>query len=291
MSATLGTCTLQPPSYSSRRRKIKCDMVQPVCGPCRTHARQCGGVGYSKRLIVKDETEKFINLNTFSSRKSKSHSSATAIMKSPSQARSPPGPPTIIPVGENHINDLDPRTLSSSSVGSIHPPLFHVHSNGRLSESYEQLQLAIFCCRQTLTLRTFTWVMSEIKWTSMIHDTMSKSRALTSAVRANAANHLAKCAGALDTPIQALTEYAAALKYLQRDLYDPVKQRSNETLFTVLLLGIFDVLLPGEEIANSRYIMGMRTILWRGMHIFGERARLSNVMVRNITPQIYQRRS
>src|SRR5436305_5203340 len=48
-------------SHSSRHRKIKCDAVQPVCGPCSSNARQCGGVGYFKRLIVKDETDKFIN--------------------------------------------------------------------------------------------------------------------------------------------------------------------------------------------------------------------------------------
>ena len=70
---------------------------------------------------------------------------------------------------------------------------------------------------------------------------MQTSEALTCVVRANAANYLAKAAGAQTMPHQALKEYGSALKFLQRDLYNSTKQTSNETLMTVLLLGIFDV--------------------------------------------------
>ena len=73
---------------------------------------------------------------------------------------------------------------------------------------------------------------------------MQISEALACAVRANAANYLAKAAGSQTTPHQALTQYGSALRFLQRDLYDSVKQTSNETLMTVLLLGIFDVENP-----------------------------------------------
>ena len=83
--------------------------------------------------------------------------------------------------------------------------------------------------------------MSETKWSEMIPKTMDKSEALTSAMRANAVNYLAREAGAVTTPYEALKQYESALHFLQMDLYHPVKQRSNETLFTVLLLGLFDV--------------------------------------------------
>jgi Fungal specific transcription factor domain len=86
--------------------------------------------------------------------------------------------------------------------------------------------------------------MSDAKWFEMILKAMESSEALTCAVHANAVNYMAKAAGAATTPHQAYTEYAYALKFLQRDLYHPVKQTSNETLFAVLLLGIFDVLSP-----------------------------------------------
>ena len=87
--------------------------------------------------------------------------------------------------------------------------------------------------------------MSDAKWVDTISGAMQASEALTCAVHANAANYLARAAGAKTTPYQAYTEYSSALSYLQRDLYHPVKQKSHETLFTVLLLGIFDVLAPG----------------------------------------------
>jgi hypothetical protein len=86
--------------------------------------------------------------------------------------------------------------------------------------------------------------MSDAKWIDTISGAMQASEALTCAVRANAVNYLARAAGAKTTPYQAYTEYSSALCYLQRDLYHPVKQKSPETLFTVLLLGIFDVQPP-----------------------------------------------
>ena len=200
-------------------------------------------MGYFKRLIVKDETDKFIN------KFSRSRSGGTSPVKTSSKETPSRGDATTTASAQtaNYFNNTQSVSPSISDSGDSDLPLLSPYSNDRLSTTYERDQLAIFCCRKTLTLRTFTWVMSETKWASMIHETMSKSRALVSAVRANAANYLGKSAGAPATPIQALTEYAAALKYLQKDLYDPVKQRSNETLFTVLLLGIFDVRIPGKR--------------------------------------------
>ena len=86
--------------------------------------------------------------------------------------------------------------------------------------------------------------MTNATWLEALPDAMQISEALTCAVRANAANYLAKAAGAQTTPHQALREYGSALKFLQRDLYNSAKQTSDETLITVLLLGIFDVQIP-----------------------------------------------
>ena len=75
----------------------------------------------------------------------------------------------------------------------------------------------------------------------MLPTSMQASKALSSAVRAVAVNYLARVQGAQTTPHQALTQYGNALTFLQRDLYDSAKQTKDETLVTVLLLGIFDV--------------------------------------------------
>jgi hypothetical protein len=92
-----------------------------------------------------------------------------------------------------------------------------------------------------LGLGTLTWVASDAKWLETLPNAMQISQALTCAVCANAINYLAKAEGAQTTPPQALKEYGSALIFLQRDLYNSAKQTSNETLMTVLLLGIFDV--------------------------------------------------
>jgi hypothetical protein len=83
--------------------------------------------------------------------------------------------------------------------------------------------------------------MSDSKWHEIMSSAMQQSTALTCAIRANSEKYLASMAGAKVTPPRVFLEYQSALQFLQRDLYDSVKQKSYETLFAVLLLGIFDV--------------------------------------------------
>jgi len=83
--------------------------------------------------------------------------------------------------------------------------------------------------------------MSDEKWMDLLPEMMGRSDALTSVIYANASTYLAKMAGAISTPRQALMNYATALRDLQRDLYDPVRQTSDETLFAIILMGVFDL--------------------------------------------------
>jgi cell division protein FtsW (lipid II flippase) len=110
-----------------------------------------------------------------------------------------------------------------------------------MAPAYEQDQVALFCCRETVSLQTLSWVMSDDKWIEILPQMMQRSESLKAVVHANAANYIAKAAGAKTTPRQALTHYAYALKELQTDLYDPVRQKSDETLFAIIILAIFDV--------------------------------------------------
>jgi len=111
----------------------------------------------------------------------------------------------------------------------------------RISPAYEQNQVALFCCRETVNLKTLSWIMSDEKWINLLPDMMGRSDALTSVIYANAATYLAKRAGATVTPRQALAHYSYSLQGLQRDLYNPDRQTSDETLFAIILLGVFDV--------------------------------------------------
>lgn len=110
-----------------------------------------------------------------------------------------------------------------------------------MAPAYEQDQVALFCCRETVSLQTLSWVMSDDEWIEVLPQMMQRSESLKAVVHANAANYIAKAAGAKTTPRQALTHYSYALKELQTDLYDPVRQKSDETLFAIIILAIFDV--------------------------------------------------
>jgi Fungal specific transcription factor domain len=106
---------------------------------------------------------------------------------------------------------------------------------------YEQNQVALHCCRETVNLRTLSWIMSDEKWIDLLPEMMSRSNALSSVIYANAATYLARMNGANSTPKVAINHYIGALRELQLDLYDPVRQTSDETLFSIILLGVFDV--------------------------------------------------
>ena len=84
--------------------------------------------------------------------------------------------------------------------------------------------------------------MSDEKWIQVLPEMMSRSNSLASVIHANAATYCAKAQGARKTPSQALAHYAHALRAIQQDLYDPVRQKSDETLFAIVLLGVFDVI-------------------------------------------------
>jgi hypothetical protein len=83
--------------------------------------------------------------------------------------------------------------------------------------------------------------MADNKWILHLPEMMGRSVALTSVIYANAYTYYAKMYGATTTPRQALVYYIHALIELQKDLYNPLRQTSDETLFATILLGVFDV--------------------------------------------------
>jgi Fungal Zn(2)-Cys(6) binuclear cluster domain/Fungal specific transcription factor domain len=221
---------------NSRQRRVKCDGVRPVCGRCMKSNRQCVGFEESNRLILKDETETIIKRF----RKRSKVTSNEISCSDPSTNLGSPASTEIesVPSFSNvttqcrRLEYIDPNDSSE----------WYPITNVRMSPVYEQNQVALFCCRETVNLRTLSWIMADEKWIELLPEMMGRSEALTSVIHANASTYLAKAAGARATPRQALTHYAYALKALQRDLYDPVRQTSDETLFAIILLGVFDVL-------------------------------------------------
>jgi hypothetical protein len=139
-------------------------------------------------------------------------------------------------------DDIIPAPQRTKYKDDDDPREWYPGSEIQISPVYEQNQVALFCCRETINVRTLSWIMSDEKWINLLPEMMGRSDALTAVIYANAVTYLAKRAGATVTPRQALAHYAYSLHELQRDLYDPDRQTSDETLFTIILLGVFDVL-------------------------------------------------
>lgn len=221
----------------SRQRRVKCDGVRPVCGRCQKGDRQCLGFDEPARLILKDETQTTIKRFEKRTRKPSTKDACDPpSTRSASPARATADDPGLI--GNGNSNSHKANTWNFDDTSEWFPS---ITNPVRITPIYERDQVALHCCRETISLRTLSWVMSDEKWIQLLPEMMSRSGSLASIIHANAATYLAKARGAKDTPSQALAHYSHALRGIQNDLYDPIRQKSDETLFAIILLGVFDV--------------------------------------------------
>jgi hypothetical protein len=281
---------VRPPSiiaHISRQRRVKCDGVRPVCGRCLKSNRQCLGFEEPNRLILKDETETVIKRfskkpRTASKEAGTSPESETDTTMACGDAHSPKSTMTS-PIWGSGM-DLEPiRQPNEVPYGAVGTSTewFPIRTVDMIP-AYEQNQVALYCCRETVSLRTLSWIMSDDKWIELLPQMMERSDTLKAIIHANAAVYLAKVSGATSTPRQALAHYAYALRDLQLDLYDPVRQRTDETLFAIILLAIFDV-DPRLMYVTRRFTIVK--ILVPGKHTFGGRPDLLNAMDQSTTNQ------
>jgi len=226
----------------SRQRRVKCDGVRPVCARCLKSNRQCLGFEEPNRLILKDETDTVIKRFRKRSKKSNSEDvTGTDYLESSNSTTS--NAAELENLDTNDCPETN-RTNGIQYADKDDSTEWYAVAKLRMTPHYERNQVALFCCRETINLRTLSWVMSDDKWIELLPEMMDRSETLTSVIHANAANYVAKLAGARASRRQALTHYSYALGQLQRDLYDPIRQRSDETLFAIILLGLFDVSKP-----------------------------------------------
>jgi hypothetical protein len=222
----------------SRQRRVKCDGARPVCGRCYKGDRQCLGFDQPARLILKDETESTrIRFETKTRKQSKIDACdvpSSTRSATPAAAQTEDSTATV---NDNSHN----QQIGAWNIDDTSEWFPSITSAVRMTPVYERDQVALYCCRETISLRTLSWVMSDEKWIQLLPEMMSRSDSLASVIHANAATYLAKARGARNTPSQALAHYAHALRGVQQDLYDPIRQKSDETLFAIILLGVFDV--------------------------------------------------
>lgn len=221
----------------SRQRRVKCDGVRPVCGRCHKGNRQCLGFDEPARLILKDETQ--TTIKRFEQRIRKpSTKDACDLPSTRSASPTAAQADDAVLIGDGNSNSRNVNTWNFDDTSEWFPS---ITNPVRITPIYERDQIALHCCRETISLRTLSWVMSDEKWIQLLPEMMSRSESLASIIHANAATYLAKARGARDTPQQALAHYQRALRGIQKDLYDPIRQKSDETLFAIILLGVFDV--------------------------------------------------
>lgn len=224
----------------SRLRRVRCDGIKPVCGTCNKTDRQCLGFDKPARLILKDETQTTkdrVEKKARRQRRIKDSCDDTApSTRSGSPAAAQANIAPLVVSGSSTTRHVNSWSFDDSSEWFP-----SITNTVRMTPFHERDQVALHCCRETISLRTLSWVMSDEKWIQLLPYMMSRSESLASVIRANAATSLAKAQGAINTPDQALTHYVDALREVQQDLYDPVRQKSDETLFAIILLGVFDV--------------------------------------------------
>lgn len=202
--------------------------------------RQCLGFNEQGRLILKDETQ---STKERVEKKTRKPSNKEICNDDPPSIRG--ATPDVIQANCS-ISTRNPNSQSRRAnewhIDDNTEFLSSITNVVRMTPSYERDQFALYCCRETISLRTLNWVMSDEKWIQLLPEMMSRSNSLASVIHANAATYRAKAQGARKTPSQALAHYAHALSAIQQDLYDPVRQKSDETLFAIVLLGVFDVI-------------------------------------------------
>jgi len=160
-------------------------------------------------LILRDETLTFIK----HFRKRRDGSSAEELCAS---SLSNIESPSIESEKSASVNNEVSNCRQLIPYPDINDPLEWFPGNKiQMISGYEKNQIALFCCRETVNLRTLSWIMSDEKWVDLLPEMIGRSDALTSVIHANAATYPSKMAGAISTPRQALTNYAKALKELQ----------------------------------------------------------------------------
>jgi len=248
----------------SRQRRVKCDGVRPVCGRCYKGDRQCLGFDQNTRLIIKNET--LTTIKRFEKRiRKRTTKDACDLPSTRSASPTAAQDDDAVLIGNSNSNSRNVNTWNFDDTSEWFPS---ITNPVRITPMYERDQVALHCCRETISLRTLSWVMSDEKWIQLLPEMMSRSESLASIIRANAATFLAKARGAKDTPQQALAHYSCALQRIQLDLYDPIRQKSDETLFAIILLGVFDVHFLLHLSNNIRFTT-IRT-LGHGKRIFVE---------------------
>jgi Fungal Zn(2)-Cys(6) binuclear cluster domain/Fungal specific transcription factor domain len=222
----------------SRKRRIKCDEHRPVCGQCEKSHRQCIGFDQPNRLILTDETARITSQYQRTTRRRGTESTTprerlivpeTSAADDMSELMVPTGGIASPPAVKDIITPYDGSTE------------WLPVSKSRMMPLYERGQVALYCCRETVTSRTLNWIMADEKWVGVLPDMMARSQALTSVIYANAANYFARVNGSQSPPDEVWAHYARGLKQLQKDLDHPLRQRSDETLLSIILLGVFEV--------------------------------------------------
>ncbi|TGO42094.1 hypothetical protein BHYA_0012g00080 [Botrytis hyacinthi] len=253
-----------------RTRRIKCDETKPTCNQCQKSRRQCPGYKDDFDLVFRNETkatERRARRSLKNKRGSNNNTQIGSVTRNDASRK-------FSIVSNSSSNDAE---ITYSTTGT---DLAKIESDGNDSSSSDALGLQVaftspieqqapcyfmsnfVIIPQGGQMRgSFDWVLPLIK-------TEASDSALSISFQAVAMASLANKPNARGSNLMhlAIENYAKALKVVNLALQNPVQQKSDQTLASIILLGFFETITQekasitawGSHIDGAVQIVKMR---------------------------------
>ncbi|KAG4026342.1 hypothetical protein MFRU_042g00700 [Monilinia fructicola] len=228
-----------------RTRRIKCDETKPTCLQCQKSRRQCPGYKDDFDLVFRNETKATERRARRSMKNKKGNNTSTQSVsgsgrdgnrKLPTSSSNSSDAELSYPATGTDLTKYVSDNGPSSSSGS---PGLQVG----FSSSIEQQAPCYFMSNFVITPQSgqmrgsFDYILPLIK-------TEPPTSALSLSFQAVAMASLANRPNARGSPLMhsAIDQYAKALKVVNLALQNPVQQKTDQTLASILLLGFFETI-------------------------------------------------
>ncbi|KXT14161.1 hypothetical protein AC579_9265 [Pseudocercospora musae] len=222
-----------------RAKKTRCDAARPSCGQCKRAGRQCSGYRDLDALRVVDQTSL---VSQKSSRKTNSPTRATS---------------SGTPLGSGYVgsSSSSPANSKSSQEDLLEKIVPGVRSF--TSPHFWALQEASFLLFDQFISVASTCPKTELDFVALLYGDVPSHGMLASMVSALGFMALPSHQRAQSHQMFAREQYVSAVRETQKALQDPNRATSDETLATVLLLGLYEFVDAEEPQFNTSSRLSM----------------------------------
>ncbi|KAJ5551847.1 hypothetical protein N7535_000207 [Penicillium sp. DV-2018c] len=218
-----------------RTRKIRCDQVRPACSQCTRAKRDCPGYRDQLSLMFRDESKSVVRKAAASTHKTK-RSDRPARKAIPERNPVRPGRSPVVVVESGFDFNTDPQhAYLLRQLGQR--PLEIQPSQELEAAKYEAI---CYFLRSNALPGTF-WTSEVISKFLLQEGGPASQKAMQASVVATATAMLSRVRKIPSLRDVAHREYGSALRLLNFALADIDEAKSNQTLGTVVLLAIYEV--------------------------------------------------